>query len=100
MPPENRRPVTVPDSNRLIHLQFPRFAGSLVCDLHLHSVVRQHPEIAAAGIREVVMFHSPPDEPARLLLFAVELEMPNWTPYRLWRQATCGTHKSTACLGR
>lgn len=33
---------------------------------------------------------------ARVLLFAIELEVPNWTLYRLWRQAACETRKSAA----
>ncbi|MFE1553935.1 peroxiredoxin-like family protein [Streptomyces sp. NPDC058734] len=59
-------PVAVPDPgagpDRLIHLQFRRFAGCPVCHLHLRSVVRRHAEIEAAGIREVVVFHSTAEE--------------------------------------
>ena len=51
--------VTLPDDERLVHLQFRRFAGCPVCNLHLQSVVRRHEEIRNAGIREVVVFHSP-----------------------------------------
>jgi peroxiredoxin len=54
--------VTVPDPERLVHLQFRRFAGCPVCHLHLRSVVRRHTEIEAAGVREVVVFHSPAEE--------------------------------------
>jgi peroxiredoxin len=54
--------VAVPDPGRLTHLQFRRFAGCPVCNLHLRSVVRRHQEIEAAGIREVVLFHSPAEE--------------------------------------
>ncbi|WP_327414681.1 peroxiredoxin-like family protein [Streptomyces sp. NBC_01233] len=54
--------VAVPDPERLVHLQFRRFAGCPVCHLHLRSVVRRHAEIEAAGIREVVVFHSGADE--------------------------------------
>ncbi|UQS22583.1 AhpC/TSA family protein [Amycolatopsis thermalba] len=54
--------VRVPDPGRLVHLQFRRFAGCPICNLHLRSVVQRHDEIAAAGIREVVFFHSPADE--------------------------------------
>jgi hypothetical protein len=54
--------VPVPDPERLVHLQFRRFAGCPVCNLHLQSVVRRHDEIVAAGVREVVFFHSPADE--------------------------------------
>ncbi|MFI5765964.1 peroxiredoxin-like family protein [Streptomyces sp. NPDC051563] len=55
-------PVPVPDPERLVHLQFRRFAGCPVCHLHLRSVVRRHAEIEAAGIREVVLFHSSAEE--------------------------------------
>jgi hypothetical protein len=48
--------------DRLVHLQFRRFAGCPVCNLHLQSFVRRQSEIAAAGIREVVAFHSSPEE--------------------------------------
>jgi peroxiredoxin len=54
--------VAVPDPDRLVHLQFRRFAGCPVCNLHLRSIVRRHQEIDAAGIREVVIFHSPAEE--------------------------------------
>ncbi|MFQ6146010.1 peroxiredoxin-like family protein [Streptomyces seoulensis] len=54
--------VAVPDPGRLLHLQFRRFAGCPVCNLHLRSVVRRHAEIEAAGVREVVLFHSPAAE--------------------------------------
>jgi peroxiredoxin len=52
-------PVRLPDPERMVHLQFRRFAGCPICNLHLRSVVRRHAEIEAAGIREVVVFHSP-----------------------------------------
>jgi peroxiredoxin len=54
--------AALPDPDRLVHLQFRRFAGCPVCNLHLRSVVRRHAEIEAAGVREVVVFHSPADE--------------------------------------
>ncbi|SFQ04599.1 Peroxiredoxin [Amycolatopsis arida] len=54
--------IRVPDPGLLVHLQFRRFAGCPICNLHLRSVVRRHDEIIAAGIREVVFFHSPAEE--------------------------------------
>jgi peroxiredoxin len=54
--------VPVPDPDRLVHLQFRRFAGCPVCNLHLRSIVTRLPDIEAAGIREVVVFHSSADE--------------------------------------
>lgn len=54
--------VLVPDPDRLAHLQFRRFAGCPICNLHLRSFTQRHAEIAAAGVREVVFFHSPVEE--------------------------------------
>jgi peroxiredoxin len=54
--------IRVPDPERLVHLQFRRFAGCPICNLHLRSIVQRHDEITTAGIREVVFFHSPADE--------------------------------------
>jgi peroxiredoxin len=50
--------VQVPDPEQLVHLQFRRYAGCPICNLHLRSVARRHEEIVAAGVREVVIFHS------------------------------------------
>jgi hypothetical protein len=50
--------VSIPQPDRLVHLQFRRFAGCPVCNLHLQSFVRRHDEIANLGICEVVVFHS------------------------------------------
>jgi peroxiredoxin len=55
--------VAIPDTaGALTHLQFRRFAGCPICNLHLRSVSARIEEIGAAGIREVVVFHSTPDE--------------------------------------
>lgn len=51
-------PIQIPDAKKLIHLQFRRFAGCPFCSVHLHSMVRRHTEILAAGIRVVVVFRS------------------------------------------
>jgi peroxiredoxin len=50
--------VWVPDPRLLVHLQFRRYAGCPVCNLHLRSIARRHDEVSVAGIREVVVFHS------------------------------------------
>jgi peroxiredoxin len=62
--------LRIPDSRGLVHLQFRRFAGCPVCDLHLHSVVQRHNELVAASVREVIVFHSTADD---LLRFAESL---------------------------
>ena len=54
--------IRIPDRRRLVHLQFRRFAGCPVCDLHLHSIVQRYKEIVAASIQEVVVFHSTAEE--------------------------------------
>jgi hypothetical protein len=54
--------VPIPDSDQLVHLQFRRHAGCPICNAHMQAVVRRHDEIAAAGITEVVVFHSTDDE--------------------------------------
>lgn len=54
--------IRIPDSEALVHLQFRRFAGCPICDLHLQSIVRRHRELANASIREVVVFHSAASE--------------------------------------
>ena len=54
--------VSIPDSAAIVHLQFRRFAGCPVCDLHLRSVASRHGELLSASIREVVVFHSSIDE--------------------------------------
>ncbi|MCK0110703.1 redoxin domain-containing protein [Ornithinimicrobium sp. F0845] len=50
--------VAVPDADALIHLQFRRFAACPICNVHLGTLVRRHEEISAAGVIEVVVFHS------------------------------------------
>jgi peroxiredoxin len=52
------KPVRIPDPERLVHLQFRRFAGCPICNLHMRSISRRHDEIVAAGVRELVVFHS------------------------------------------
>jgi hypothetical protein len=53
-----------------VHLQFRRFAGCPVCDLHIHSIVNRHRDLVVASICEVVVFHSSGEA---LLLHAGEL---------------------------
>ena len=53
--------VPVPGEG-VTHLQFRRFAGCPICNLHLRSVARRHDEIVAAGVREIAVFHSPAGE--------------------------------------
>lgn len=57
--------VAVPDGSRVTHLQFRRFAGCPICNLHLRSFVRRIGEIEAAGVQEAAVFHSTPEEMRR-----------------------------------
>ena len=50
--------IAFPAADRLTHVQFRRFAGCPVCDLHLQSFVRRRVEIERAGLREILLFHS------------------------------------------
>ena len=54
--------VPIPDPRLLVHLQFRRYAGCPICNVHLHSMARRHDGIRAAGIREVAVFHSPAED--------------------------------------
>ena len=52
--------VNIPDTkSKWVHLQFRRFAACPICNLHLQSFLERYKEIEAAGIHEVVLFHSP-----------------------------------------
>jgi len=64
--------VRVPDPVRLTHLQFRRFAGCPICHVHVQAIRARHQELDAAGIREVVLFHST----TAALREHLELEMP------------------------
>jgi peroxiredoxin len=50
--------VQIPYLEGLVHLQFRRFAGCPVCNLHLRSFAMRNAEVLSAGVREVVVFHS------------------------------------------
>jgi peroxiredoxin len=45
-----------------LHLQFRRYAGCPICSTHLRGFTRRAEDIKAAGIREIVFFHSSADE--------------------------------------
>lgn len=48
-----------PPAQIMLHLQFRRFAGCPICNLHLHSYIQRHRELAENQIQEVVVFYSP-----------------------------------------
>ncbi|WP_371493449.1 AhpC/TSA family protein [Kitasatospora sp. NBC_00374] len=54
--------VPLPYPDGLVHLQFRRFAGCPVCNLHLRRFAVRHGELRAARVLEVAVFHSPASE--------------------------------------
>ena len=50
--------ITLPDPNRLVHLQFRRFVDCPICNTHIAELRGRVREIEAAGIKEVIVFHS------------------------------------------
>src|SRR5690349_19239184 len=49
--------LSVP-GDELIHLQFRRFAGCPVCNLHLRAFAKQVPQLEGAGVQTIAFFHS------------------------------------------
>jgi AhpC/TSA antioxidant enzyme len=54
--------VPIPDPTCFVHLQFRRYAGCPICNIHIRSLARRHDEIRAARIREIAVFHSPAED--------------------------------------
>lgn len=52
------REVSIPSSMGLTHLQFRRYSGCAVCNLHLQSFINRQQELRDAGIQEIVIFNS------------------------------------------
>lgn len=50
--------VHIPPEGQVMHLQFRRFAGCPICNLHLQAFIRRHSELVARKILEVAVFHS------------------------------------------
>jgi len=51
-------PVEIPNPNGLTHLQFRRFVGCPVCNLHMHEFFNRNNDLVNHGIQEVVVFQS------------------------------------------
>src|ERR1051326_5544599 len=52
--------INLPDAKRLVHLQFRRFVDCPICNTHIAELRRRAGETEAAGIKEVIVFHSSP----------------------------------------
>jgi peroxiredoxin len=50
--------VKLPDPNRFVHLQLRRFVDCPICNTHIAELRKRAREIEAAGIKEVIVFHS------------------------------------------
>ena len=50
--------IKLSDPNRLVHLQFRRFVDCPICNTHIAKLRGRAREIEAAGIKEVIVFHS------------------------------------------
>jgi peroxiredoxin len=62
--------VQIPEPKQVVHLQFRRYAGCPICNMHLRAIAQRHEEILAAGIRQIAVFHS---SAAKMLEFQDEL---------------------------
>jgi peroxiredoxin len=52
--------INLPDAKRLVHLQFRRFVDCPICNTHIAEFRRRARETEAAGIKEVIVFHTSP----------------------------------------
>ena len=50
--------IELPDPSRLVHLQLRRFVDCPICNTHIAELRKRAREIGAAGIKEVIVFHS------------------------------------------
>lgn len=50
--------ISLPHESLITHIQFRRFAGCPICNLHLQSFNKRFTALEQAGIAEVVVFHS------------------------------------------
>lgn len=73
--------VPVPGT-RLTHLQFHRFAGCPICNLHVRAFAKRAAALEQAGVQVVVFFYSTADE---LRPFQGDLPFPSVAdPQRVW----------------
>lgn len=52
------QPVFIPKTGTLSHLQFRRFAGCPVCNLHLQTFFKRANELKEHDIQEIIVFHA------------------------------------------
>lgn len=54
--------VEIPAAQQVTHIQFRRFASCPICNLHIGTFIDRHLDLVAAGVQEVVVFHSTREE--------------------------------------
>ena len=54
----NGEQIRVPSPTGLVHLQFRRFTGCPICNVHMGQLRQRADDIKAAGIEELIFFHS------------------------------------------
>lgn len=52
------RDSLLPTPRRWTHLQFRRYSGCVMCNLHLQQFISRQQELEAAAIQEIIFFHS------------------------------------------
>ena len=58
-------PVTIPVAGaRYTHIQFRRFSGCPICNTHIAELRQKKAQLDAAGIHEVLLFHSSQEDVA------------------------------------
>jgi hypothetical protein len=50
--------VNLPEAGRWTHLQFRRYSGCVMCNLHVQEIINRQAEIKSAGIHEIIFFQS------------------------------------------
>lgn len=107
--------VEIPHLEQLTHLQFRRFAGCPMCNLHIRSFIQRNDELLKSGIQEVAVFHSSQEslvenhaqapfaliaDPTKALYktFGVETSLLSVLHPRSWIPALKGTLKHGASL--
>lgn len=92
--------LVIPDPAQLYtHLQFRRFAGCPICNVHLQSFFRRRGLIASAGIREVIFFHSSEAELGKYQAHiastvVADLEMKYYAQFEVGRSRMASKHPS------
>lgn len=53
--------IPIPLPSKFVHLQFRRFSGCPMCNLHIQSFIRRHAELVSKNVQEIAVFYSAPE---------------------------------------